>query len=750
MDVLWTMVGQRISELQAGCLQRPSDVPAPASHGGATHDPAADVSVNAPLLEKPGASAAGATTAIAIGVFAVAVAVVAVGLIGVFAAPKSAPLWLFVLCASGVVWAISAIVVLRRAEQALAMLTLSIGAALALAGLCQCLDRFDHTTKFPGAAERVVERIAAALLPLLVVHLLLALPDGRLQRRTDRRTMTAGYSLALAGAAVLMTDLRELLAWPLVALWIAPLLALVPAHFRYRRSAAVERRRLQWFGWSIALAVEVVIVSAALTALTDWPGHTVEVALIASMLVPLSLVAATVTGIAARVDRLLTRTVSLIGLTAVLIIAYAAALAAFGKRPSGGERSLLLLSMLAAAAATIAYQPASSWLTERANRFVYGERLSPDEALRTWGSRLSRAIPMDELLLQLVEALRKSMRLTSAQVWTGAVGHLQLTASVPHRDDTALHIEPVELAVVARSGVSGGTWLDIWLPQLVSRSSGGSVRVAPIVHGGELLGLIVGERPPDEPFSDDDDRVLTELSRQVGLALHNVQLDTALKATLDDLRSVNEALRASRTRIVAAGDAERRKLERNLHDGAQQHLVALAVKLRLAKDAVADDPTDAEAMIDEIRGNLQEAIAELRSLAHGIFPPLLMSGGLVEALPATASRAAIDVRVDIADVRRHPPEIEAAVYFCCSEALQNAAKHAGAAAQATLRLWETKTSLHWEVVDDGAGFDPTSTVGESHGFVNMRDRMGAMGGVLEVQSHLGGGTTVSGNIPFAG
>ena len=146
--------------------------------------------------------------------------------------------------------------------------------------------------------------------------------------------------------------------------------------------------------------------------------------------------------------------------------------------------------------------------------------------------------------------------------------------------------------------------------------------------------------------------MLTELARQVGLALHNVQLDTALQASLDELRETNEELRASRVRIVAAGDAERRKLERNLHDGAQQHLVALAVKLRLAKDAVVDDPADAEAMIDEVRGDLQNAIAELRALAHGIFPPLLMSGGLAEALPAAAARAALPT--DHGDRRRAP------------------------------------------------------------------------------------------------
>ena len=120
------------------------------------------------------------------------------------------------------------------------------------------------------------------------------------------------------------------------------------------------------------------------------------------------------------------------------------------------------------------------------------------------------------------------------------------------------------------------------------------MRVAPVAHAGLLLGFIVVTRRPDgEPFTETEDTVLTEIARQIGLALHNVQLDTALQASLDELRLRNQELQESRARIVAAGDAERRKLERNLHDGAQQHLVALAVKLRLAHDAVEDDPDDA-------------------------------------------------------------------------------------------------------------------------------------------------------------
>ena len=602
-----------------------------------------------------------------------------------------------------------------------------------------------------GAGALLVDatlRLAVTLSPALVFHLLMTLPDGHPARPGHRRVVLGGYLIAAVTGLALMSDRNSVILWPVVLLWAAALAAGPTAHSNYRAAGAVDQRRMQWIGWAAVVAVEVALVSVALSLIADWPHHEVEISLAATGLLPLAIAAGTVPRMLARVDRLLTHTVSLVGLTALIVVAYALALAAFGRKPDGSERSLLLLSMLAAAGAALAYQPARGWLTERANRVVYGERVSPDEAIRTWGSRLTRSIPLDELLLQLAETLRKSMQLSSAQIWTGAGGYYEVAAMVPHRRIPPYTVGDKERTVVSRAGVSGGTWLDIWLPGL-AETKGVVVRVAPIAHSGELLGLIVCERPIDRAaFTDEDDRVLTELARQVGLALHNVQLDTALQASLDELRDANEELRASRVRIVAAGDAERRKLERNLHDGAQQHLVALAVKLRLAKDSVVDDPADAEAMIDEIRGDLQQAIAELRALAHGIFPPLLMSGGLGEALPAAAARAALPTATDVI-VSRHEQEVEAAVYFCCMEALQNAGKHAGDTASAMVKVWEDETSLHWEVADDGPGFDTASSADSGHGFINMRDRMGSFGGTLQVVSAPGAGTTVRGSLPLA-
>jgi signal transduction histidine kinase len=405
--------------------------------------------------------------------------------------------------------------------------------------------------------------------------------------------------------------------------------------------------------------------------------------------------------------------------------------------------------MAAAAVCALLYHPAQERLTQTANRLVYGERSAPDDALRSFGARLSRAIPLEELLLQLAESLHKSMALEAAEVWTGSDGLLERATSVPDRGSARLVVGPAEAPVVARAGVTGPAWLAVWLPSLLDGRADAAIRMASVAHSGELLGLLVVVRRPDERFTEEDERVLAELARQVGLALHNVRLDSALQASLDEVRRKAEELQASRARIVAAADAERRRIERNLHDGAQQRLVALAVKLGLARRLAGADPEQTRTMLDELREELKDAVDELRNLAHGIYPPLLMDQGLAAALGSAAQRATLPTRVEAASIGRYPSEVEAAVYFCCLEALQNAMKHAGQAATAVVRVWEEPGALRFSVTDDGAGFDQAAAGGGS-GFVNMHDRLGAIGGWLRVESSAGAGTSVLGVLPLAG
>jgi signal transduction histidine kinase len=368
--------------------------------------------------------------------------------------------------------------------------------------------------------------------------------------------------------------------------------------------------------------------------------------------------------------------------------------------------------------------------------------------LRTFGSRLSRAVPLDELLLQMVESLRKTLTLQAAEVWTGSNGLLERTVSVPEQGAARVSLNESEEPVVARAGVSGPAWVEVWLPALLPPDDDPVLRVAPITNSGELLGLIVARRASgSERFNAEDDRVLTELARQVGLALHNVQLDSALQASLDEVRRQASELQASRARIVAASDQARRQIERNLHDGAQQHLVALAVNVRLARQLADADPEQAKVILDELGGELQDAVQELRELAHGIYPPLLMDQGLTAALRAAAGRSPLDVEIEAETSSRFPADVEAAVYFCCLEALQNAAKHAGAGAHVSVHVREDEGKLVFDVADDGAGFDPASRVGGA-GFTNMNDRLGAMGGALRVDAAPGKGTRISGAIPL--
>jgi signal transduction histidine kinase len=652
-----------------------------------------------------------------------------------------------------VAWAIAGTALgIRRRQDRLGPLVLG-GAALGGVGVMAfALAR--HGVVEAGMADvaDAAARIVAALLPAVALHFLLALPDGRLVERGRRVLVRIGYGTGLITGAYLVAARPGLPRWPVVL--EAALVALAgasPSHARYRSAGGVERRRMQWIGWAVAVAAEIMLVLVALGLLADWPHHFHELALASTGLLPLALVAGTSPRLVARVDRLLTNTVSIAGLTGLIVAVYVLVVIGLGRVPAGGERSVLLLSMAAAAVAALLYLPARDRLSGVANRLVYGEQTAPDEALRTFGSRLTRAIPLEELLLQLAESLRKTMKLASAEVWTGTAGRLERSVSLPHRDLAVMELGAKEAPVVARAGASGGTWLGIWLPELVTGRDIRLVRVAPIAHAGELLGLIVVERRSEsEAFSEDDDRVLVELARQVGLALHNVQLDSALQESVDELRRTNEELKASRTRIVAAGDDERRRLERNLHDGAQQHLVALAVKIRLARDAVEDDPADAMTMLDELKGDVREAVTELRALAHGIFPPLLMAGGLPDALPAVAGRAALPTTLVADGVGRYPQDVETAVYFCCLEALQNAGKHAGEGATAEVRVWEEAGTLRFEVADNGAGFDLGGAPAVGHGFVNMSDRLGAIDGTLSVVSAPGQGSRVIGTIPLEG
>ncbi len=447
------------------------------------------------------------------------------------------------------------------------------------------------------------------------------------------------------------------------------------------------------------------------------------------------------------------RSVLLLGWIVSLAIALAAAavvnVLVTGEVPEGDRWTLLLGSLAGVAVAAALLRWLQPLIARSVLSIFHRERTSPDALARGFASRMSRSIPLDELVLQAAETMREGLHARAVEVWRLADGALQ-----PWLGDPGMHREPVPLgevspSAIVQAGLSGHGWLNVWLPQMLEGRDDAYVRLAPMASAGELQGVVVVERAVDAPvFSPDEERALVEVSRHLGVALHNAQLDSALQASLDEVRRQAAELQASRGRIVAAGDQARRTIERNLHDGAQQHLVALAVQLKLVRQLADRDPSQVGERIDALSVAVDDTLQELRDLAHGIYPPLLADKGLPDALTSAARRAVLPVTVKADGLGRYGADAEATVYFCVLEALQNAGKYAGEDATIEVQIREEAGSLVFVVSDDGAGFDVHGR-GLGAGFTNMLDRLGALGGTLRVESAQGRGARVTGVVPGA-
>jgi len=435
--------------------------------------------------------------------------------------------------------------------------------------------------------------------------------------------------------------------------------------------------------------------------------------------------------------------ISTIALVGVFVAIYALATLLLGRLPNAGEREVLIATLIASSIALSALSPARKRATAFMSRALIGER---ETAMRDFATRLSRAIPLDELLLQLAEYLREILTLSAAEVWTESEGTLQLAASDPERRARTLPLGGGTTDALVAEPLRGNHWVATWLPELCDGRAERPLIVAAITSSGELFGLLVAERPhAGHAFGSEDESLLRDLARELGPALRNARLDAKLNQSLVALRRQTHELQASRARVVKAADAERRRVERDLHDGAQQHLVALSVNLRLARELAAERPAEAAELLAKLEQTAEEGLRELRQLVHGIFPPVLATRGLPRALGAAARRLPINTTVRVQE-RRYDSNVEAAVYFCCLEALQNAAKHAGSDVRVVVEVNEQHGALVIRLSDDGPGFDVTAARGD--GLASMRDRLAALGGSLEIDSGPGRGTTVSGRIPL--
>ena len=477
---------------------------------------------------------------------------------------------------------------------------------------------------------------------------------------------------------------------------------------RFRRSEGTERLQIKWL--ATAGCVVALLFLVAMAPFLPLTGLRQSVSLLSFGLIPAAVGVAVLKHRLYDIDVVINRALLYGALAAFVTTVYVAIVVGVGAAVGQGANPNLGLSILATAVVALSFGPVKERIQRTANRLVYGDRASPYEILSTFSSRMAGRYVALDLLPKMAEALAKGTGAERTEVWLRTGSGRRLEGAWP--DPTGAGVE------VAVSD-----------PQQEDERS----RVVPVSHQGELLGWVVVRKRPGDSLTPVDSRLLADVAGQAGMVLRNVGL-------IEDLR-------ASRQRLVATQDEERRKLERNIHDGAQQRLVALAIRFNLARRLVERDGAEEVGRdIAALSERTQAALGNLRDLARGIYQPLLADQGLVAALEGQARKAPVPVTVLATGVGRYPQAVEAAVYFCCLEALQNVAKYAQAHAVA-IRLDGGGRELVFEVADDGAGYDAATTPLGS-GLANMSDRLAAIDGSLEVRSRPGAGTTVSGRIPL--
>jgi signal transduction histidine kinase len=498
--------------------------------------------------------------------------------------------------------------------------------------------------------------------------------------------------------------------------------AFVSLVIRYRSGSHEVRQQIKWIALAaVAAAFCQIAALLAIAATRNLSNPVTTAAYIVMPVLALYGIPAVITLAILRhglyeIDVIINRAVTYGLLSAVLTAVYAGIVVGIGTLAgyAGGP----LLTVTAAVAIAVLFQPVRHRAQLVANRFVYGQRATPYQVLADFAEDMAGQLDVEAALDRMTAVLAGATGAVRVEVWVRVGAQLRPQATWPPGSDPPV---PVPLADSGR------------LPAFDAATRAVAVR-----HRDELLGAITLQKPRNEPVSAAEDKLLDHLASQAGLVLRNVRLTAELQASIDDLT-------ASRRRLVRAQDEERHRIERNLHDGAQQQLVALSVQLTLLEDAA--DLTEVRQTTGELKTGLRQALEDLRALARGIYPPLLADQGLGPALRAQANRAPLPVVIEADGIGRYPRDTEAAVYFCTLEALQNVAKYARAS-RATVALACPDGHLEFTVTDDGDGFDPAQA-SRGTGLQGMADRLAAAGGILRVQSAPGLGTTVRGTLPVA-
>ena len=474
---------------------------------------------------------------------------------------------------------------------------------------------------------------------------------------------------------------------------------------RRRGTSGEQREQIKWFAYAAVITVAGVVADGFITG-GSW---------ISAVFAPIIAVAVAIAIFKYRlydIDIVISRTLVYGALAAFITAVYVGIAVGIGTLVGSGGKRNLGLSILATAIVAVGFQPVRERVQKVANRLVYGKRATPYEVLSQFSERVAESYASEDVLPRMARVLGEGTNADLAEVWLRSGDVLQRAAVFPQQ-----------------SSLPG----QVHLNSAAELSIPDADRSVVVRHHGEVLGALTVTKRRREAITPIEIKLMDDLAHQAGLVLKNVGLTSDLQARLVDLR-------ASRQRLVAAQDDERRRLERNLHDGAQQHLVAIKVKLGLAEMLATRDPEKARAAVAELKHDADEALETLRDLARGIYAPLLAEKGLATALQAQARKATLPVTIDADGIGRYRQDTEAALYFCILEALQNIQKYAQASS-ATVRLREWGDQLSVEVADDGRGFDVSTTV-RGNGLTNMEDRLEALGGTLHIASSPGNGTTV--------
>jgi signal transduction histidine kinase len=550
--------------------------------------------------------------------------------------------------------------------------------------------------------------ISPSIFWLLSLGILL-FPDGRLPSRRWRPVVWLAVVSSLVTGGILAalhfpsssvtygaveTDYDALISVPLMGLVFATLLSFVALVLRFRSSTGVQRQQIRWILYGTALAVPAL--AAAVLAAAD-----ASLIVLAALAVFIACFSVALTRYKVyEIDLVISRSISFGVLAAFITAVYAFVVAGVGSLVGAGT-SNLALSITATALVAVVFEPVRERIQRVANRLVYGARATPYQVLSDLTARLASAESTEGLLERIVE------RLTEGTGATRAV-----------------------LRIAGRGGIAV-----VWPPDAALDDADGEF-TAPIRFGGEELGSLAVLKDRGDALTPTERSLVEDLAGSAGMVLNKVRLDADLEARADELTR-------SRRRLIDAQAEERQRLERDLHDGAQQQVVALKVKLGLAQRfALQEGAEQAAAFIGQMADDAQSAIDEIRALGKGIFPPLLEDEGLRAAVAAGAANAPVPVVVRANGLGRFPTEIEAAAYFCITEAVTNAIKYSGAD-RIDVTLTGIDGGLLFVVEDGGEGFDPDERAMGS-GLMGMRDRLEALGGTLSVESSSGSGTRVAG------